>query len=90
MPYIEQKERDKFIDMIQQFKLMTLDKNYNFTPGDLNYLISVLCRIYIDHKGEKYQYYNDLLGVLEGVKLELYRQQVSKYEDKKILKNGDI
>jgi len=33
---------------------------------------------------------NDAIGALEGAKLELYRRVISKYEDKKIMENGDV
>lgn len=59
-------------------------------PGELNYLITFLVRSYLDYKGEKYQTYNDIMGALEGAKLELYRRQVAPYENEKIKANGDV
>lgn len=32
----------------------------------------------------------DILGVLEGAKLELYRRKIALYEDIKIKENGDV
>ncbi len=58
--------------------------------GELNYWITENCRLYAESKGEKYQVYNDIIGALEGVKLELYRRKVSIYEDKKAQENGDV
>jgi len=45
---------------------------------------------YIRDKRKCYQTYNDVIGVLECIKQELYRRFVSKYEDLKIKQNGDI
>ncbi len=58
--------------------------------GELNYLITNLCLFYIDNKDIKYQYINDVLGALEGAKLEFYRRLVAPYEDKKAVENGDV
>ncbi len=38
----------------------------------------------------KYQTYNDILGALEGAKLELYRRQIGPYEETAIKRNGDV
>lgn len=72
-----------------------LRKNYHYTGhtgscGELNYAITQLCKEYLEDNGEKYQIYNDIIGALEGAKLELYRRKVSIYEDKKCEENGDI
>jgi hypothetical protein len=77
--------------------------------GELNYLLTKACKAYLDFVGEKYEYYDEVIqvlectkilffaqthhnvvGVLECCKLELYRRLVSKYEDIKILLNGDV
>ncbi len=58
--------------------------------GELNYAIHLLLQEYVNHKKESYQTYNDMLGALEGVKLELYRRRVADYERGKICLNGDI
>ena len=79
MPYITDEERARIKE--------------GLTPenaGQLNYRIHLVIAEYFYSKGENYQTYNDILGALEGVKLELYRRRVSGYEDKKIAENGDI
>jgi hypothetical protein len=40
--------------------------------------------------GMSYQNINELIGVLECAKLELYRRVASPYEDEKIQSNGDV
>lgn len=59
------------------------------TAGQLNYQLTTLCQDYL-YKNESYQSYNDILGALEGCKLELYRRKIANYEDKKIEENGDV
>lgn len=60
------------------------------TPGELNYLITKIVSDYVlDHK-ISYTTYNEVMGVLECAKFEMYRRAVSKYEDKKIIENGDM
>ena len=74
------------------------EKRLNLCPqtaGGLNYCFTTLCIRYLCirylHKfGEKYQTYNDIMGALEGCKLELYRRKIAPYEDKKIEENGDV
>lgn len=64
-----------------------------YTPidsGELNYLFTRICLDYLALKGEKYQYYADIVGALESCKLEFYRRAVAPYEDKKIIENGDV
>lgn len=85
MPYIKQEQRDK-LDHIKR----TIDLLEIQNPGDLNYLITSLIKSYIDQRPESYQYYNDVMGALEGAKLEVYRRSISKYEDGKIIENGDV
>lgn len=58
--------------------------------GELNYAFTAVSIAYLEEAGESYQAYNDIIGALEGAKLELYRRKISKYEDKKIKENGDV
>lgn len=60
------------------------------TPGELVYLFTILAKKYIEAHGEKYEVFNDVIGALEGTKLELYRRKVAPYEDKKINENGEV
>jgi hypothetical protein len=82
MPYIEQSERYNFDKLLDLFD--------DFNEGQLNYIITRLCRKYIEKNGEKYKNYNALIGALECAKFELYRRRISKYEDVKIIENGDV
>lgn len=79
MPYIKQQEKE----------LITLHVDIT-TPGQLNYAFTQLISKYLKTKGLSYQHINDVLGALEGSKQEFYRRVVEKYEDKKIIENGDV
>jgi len=63
-----------------------LDRNPD-RDGHLNYLVSSI----IDEVYERnYASLNAAIGVLECVKLELYRRILAPYEDTKIEQNGDV
>ena len=79
MPYIKQKRRE-------ELGLRALPKN----AGELNYLITEELTNYIFLNGESYQTFNDIIGALEGAKLEIYRRLIVPYEDRKARENGDV
>ncbi len=79
MPYIEQDRRSEL-----------QEGNEPLTPGELSYAITRLLLAYVGTLGTKYQTYNDVLGALEGAKLEFYRRRVAPYEDWKAHVNGDV
>lgn len=81
MPYITEEAKQR---------LGYYDNQNPETPGELNYLITRLLLRYLNYKKPSYQTYNDLIGVLECAKQELYRRSVSMYEDEKIQQNGDV
>lgn len=81
MPYIKLKDRES---------LHTLRPKGIKTPGELNYLITMLCKEYLESSEKNYQAMNDIIGALEGAKLEFYRRVVGPYEDKKKEENGDV
>ncbi len=58
-------------------------------PGELNYLITKAC---VDYLGSRpnYALLNEVIGVLECAKQELYRRVVAPYEDEKRVENGDV
>jgi hypothetical protein len=60
------------------------------TPGELNYRITLLLKRYLAWHGPSYQTLNDILGALEGVKLEFYRRRAAPYEEQKMILNGDV
>lgn len=60
------------------------------TPGELNYFLTLHILSYLLRHGESYTNYNAVIGVLENIKLELYRRKIAPYEDKKMEENGDV
>ena len=60
------------------------------TPGELNYQISNLISEFCSANKLSYQTINDVVGALEGAKLEFYRRVAAPYEDTKIVTNGDV
>lgn len=81
MPYIKQDRRAP---------LWAYDSKPQ-NAGELNYLITKFIDEYLKGQGEvRYAHLNEVIGVLECAKLELYRRVVSPYEDTKIVENGDV
>ena len=79
MPYIKKERREE------------LDKgDIPVNAGELNYLITQQLTKYIFINGESYKIYNDVMGALEGAKLELYRRKIVPYENRKMAENGDV
>ena len=97
MPYIKQLARDGLddviLDVVETLSIETAEDGTqtkcDFDVGELNYVISSVVWKLFDLK-KKYKTANDLMGVLECVKAEFYRRQVSPYEDEKINENGDL
>jgi hypothetical protein len=92
MPYIDQKERGVFEHEIEgsgRSLIECVGENI-FDPGTFNYVVTRLAHMYLKVNGQNYQHYNDIIGALEGVKMELYRRHTAPYEDKKIEENGDV
>lgn len=88
MPYIKQEDRIKWASSLQELGF-EFDEN-GITPGELNYIITKLVHFYVLRKGLNYTHLNDVVGVLESAKAEFQRRVVAKYEDSKIIENGDV
>lgn len=80
MPYIEDAKRGA----------LEFENALPVTPGELNYAISSLTHRYLKAKGLTYANVNEAVGVLECVKLELYRTVAAPYEDGKRAENGKV
>jgi hypothetical protein len=83
MPYIDKKDRKKFQEGLNALPSA-------LTAGELNYLLTCICQQYIDGQKFCYQTLNDVVGALEGCKIEFYRRIVAPYEGVKIASNGDV
>ena len=84
MPYIRPSTR-KQLEVDRGFQHPYTIEN----PGELNYLITELVKVYMT-TNHGYQAINDVVGALEGAKLEFYRRIAAPYEDLKIADNGDV
>lgn len=60
------------------------------TPGELNYQITCLVRDYLIENGVNYEILSQATAALGDAKTEFERRIVAKYEDAKILENGDV
>jgi hypothetical protein len=81
MPYIKPEDR-----VALYFEPSDTPQN----AGELNYILTKISHRYWEDNGKNYQAFNDIIGALEGCKLELYRRKVAPYEDIKIKENGDV
>ena len=82
MPYIPPYDRTKLDEAMEN-----LDP---INAGELNYVITTILLDYLGAKGAGYNWMNEVVGVLECVKLELYRRALAPYEDQKAKINGDV
>jgi hypothetical protein len=58
--------------------------------GELNYVLTTAVLRFLNNGAPSYSRYNAAIGALECCKLELYRRMIAKYEDTKIIENGDV
>lgn len=81
MPYVTREQRAQLDP--------TLNALPALTAGELNYAITKLC---LRNLGSTptYDDYNRVMGVLSGASQEFYRMAVAKYEDDKIVQNGNV
>jgi hypothetical protein len=89
MPYIPQEDRDLLEHQLRELTARLATKPEGFA-GRMNYALSALINGIIKERGVSYTVINDIIGVLESVKLELYRRVATPYEDSKIKENGDV
>jgi len=80
MPYIIVSERYRILAGTKQPE----------NAGELNYLLTTICKDYFYNTTKNYQAINDVIGALSCVASEFTRRIVVDYEDKKIKENGDV
>ena len=81
MPYIKSKTKRHALDKIIKERGFLLKEK-----GCLNYFLFKFAK----ETCKNYEDFRNLLGDLEMVKNEIYRRQIIRYEDKKIVENGDV
>lgn len=77
MPYIPEYKR-------------SMAEDHPDSSGELNYAITTLLIRYLERNALCYATINDIVGAVEGAKLEFYRRVVAPYEESKIKQNGDV
>ena len=92
MPYIREDKRKQIESELDQLIIKFLDtEDDGGTAGRLNYVISsIVGAILKNDERISYARINELIGVLESSKLELYRRIAAPYEDDKSRLNGDV
>lgn len=65
------------------------------TPGELTFVLTRVIQKYIGWSGQSeerlsYLMITEILGALEGTKLEFYQRVVAPYEERKRKENGDV
>jgi hypothetical protein len=94
MPYIPKNERARYNDSINKIvndlvEKLPADNGKHFCVGDLNYIFSSIVWKLFD-KLPSYTRGNELIGVIECVKMEFIRRKLNRYEAEKCKINGDI
>ena len=98
MPYIKQGQRDRIErDLVTNacedgIGLAGFGESL-WDEGELNYVITTICLDYMglpDCAEPSYAKINEVIGVLECAKLEMYRRLAGPYEDFKASENGDL
>ena len=81
MPYIKHEGRKKIDGWLSKLDI------FDFNIGEMNYLLT---KLLLKTEPTGYCEYNELIGLLECVKLELYRRKIAVYEDLKCKDNGEV
>ena len=80
-PHVSPDERERVFKQLE-FPMMA-------EPGTLNFVITKAIQAYLSQKSQvRYADYNEVMGVLECCKFELYRLMIAPYEDTKIKQHG--
>lgn len=85
MPYLQEKDKLYYDSLLILLKRHAIE-----TPGELNFLLTEVCKQAMNEKSVNYTLLNGIMGALESCKQEFYRRIVAPYEDKKIKSNGDV
>jgi hypothetical protein len=92
MPYITTEKREALDASIEStldaMRQLESDDPQNSTAGCLNYIFTRL--LVGTYSAPRYDDINEMVGVLECCKLEIYRRLAAPYEDQKRFDNGDV
>ena len=89
MPYIKKENREKVDKEINALIEKIIETPANELNGTLNYIITRLLESSMT--GEiRYNKINNMVGVLECAKMEMYDRIAKPYEFKKMCEEGDV
>jgi len=83
VPYIPKRERERLLEK------MTIPDMRGSMPGILAFALTKVLVSWLPGR-PRYQHFAEAMGVIESLKLELYRRMVAPYEDQKKAENGDV
>ena len=79
MPYIKAERRDNIEEVMEYPE-----------SEDINFVMTTLLIDYVNKKGMTYSTINEVLGVLECVKMEFFRRIAIPVENQQLNENGDV
>jgi len=85
VPYIDQKQREKYDEILEAFFQVEIE-----TKGDLEYCIFSLMKRYMDTRKTRYSTLHDCAYAAQHCADEFRRRFLDKREDEAIKKNGDV
>ncbi len=86
MPYVNKATRERLNIVVEALKASPPR-----STGELNYLFTMTIKQFLkETEPLSYAAINDVLGALNGAKLEFYRRVAVDYEDEKVALNGDV
>ena len=93
MPYIPADDRiryDAMVSVLSERVKGFVSEEGKSPAGQLNYIITKLILEVYGDRLPNYTDFNEITGILECAKLEMYRHHVGPYEGAKIKENGDV
>lgn len=84
MPYINNDRKKHFEKIIEALS------TYIEAKGDLNYVICELTGQFIERTGVSYTKMSEKIDAVHDAETELRRRLLDRYEDQKIIENGDV
>ena len=85
MPYLKVEDKEYLSKIVKEANSIEWED-----PGQLNYVMTELCKAFMKSLGGRYYVHDEIIGALECCKLEFYRRKTAVYEDQKIEENGDV
>jgi hypothetical protein len=85
MSYIKSYERIKFNAILNE-----LEEALPADADELHYLLTVICKVYLNRSKVRSISHTDVHGTLSRVSQEIYRRETAPFEDKRIKENGDV